>query len=73
MSEQIAFTIEGMTCQHCVRAVQEALEAVPGVSVRSVTIGSAALEYDGRPATADALSDAIADAGYASTRVAATE
>lgn len=72
MPEQIAFTIEGMSCQHCVRAVQAALEAVPGASVREVVVGSARVEYDGQAATADALADAIADAGYAPTRVPAS-
>lgn len=38
--------IEGMTCGHCVRAVEQALSAVPGVRKADVGIGSAKVEAD---------------------------
>lgn len=34
----IELTITGMTCEHCVRAVAQALEGVPGVSKAEVTL-----------------------------------
>jgi copper chaperone CopZ len=55
--------IEGMTCQHCVRAVFTALAAVEGISRAEVGIGAAEVEHDGS-VTVDQLSDAIAVAGY---------
>lgn len=57
-------TIEGMSCDHCVRAVRRALEQTPGVEVRDVTIGSAEIGYD--PATVDpaTIADAIEEEGY---------
>ncbi len=55
--------IDGMTCQHCVRAVFTALTPVTGITSADVTIGHAEIEHDGR-ATFDALRDAIAEAGY---------
>jgi copper chaperone CopZ len=55
--------IEGMSCQHCVRAVFTALAAVDGISRAEVRIGSAEVEHDGS-ATVDALRDAVAVAGY---------
>ena len=67
MSQQTVLTIAGMSCQHCVRAVDEALRAVPGVVVEKVEIGSAVLshtEADGHAATEAALV-AVTDAGYA--------
>lgn len=57
-------TIEGMTCQHCVHAVDRRLRATPGVEVERVTIGAAELRYDPARTNVDALSEAIADEGY---------
>ena len=56
--------IDGMSCGHCVRAVQGTLEALDGVEVHTVEIGSAQISYD--PATTDSASivDAIEEAGY---------
>ena len=35
---QTVFNIEGMTCGHCVHAVQQALSAVPGVRKAEVSL-----------------------------------
>ncbi len=56
--------IEGMSCQHCVRAVFTALTAVEGISRADVSIGAIEVEHDGR-VTPDQLRQAIAVAGYA--------
>jgi len=56
-------TVDGMTCQHCVRAVFTALAAVPGIDRAEVSIGSAVVEHDGT-VTVEQLRDAIAVAGY---------
>jgi len=58
--------VEGMTCQHCVRAVFTALAAVPGIDRAEVSIGSARVEHDGS-VTVDQMREAIAVAGYAVT------
>lgn len=55
--------VEGMTCQHCVRAVFTALGAVDGITRAEVGIGAIEVEHDGR-VTVDQLRDAIAVAGY---------
>ena len=55
--------VEGMTCQHCVRAVFTALTAVEGITRADVSIGSAEVEHDGR-VTVEQLQRAIAVAGY---------
>ncbi|MEO8561937.1 MAG: heavy-metal-associated domain-containing protein [bacterium] len=62
--------IEGMSCQHCVRAVFTALTPVEGILSADVSIGAVTVEHDGR-ATADVLRAAIAVAGY--DAVVATE
>lgn len=56
--------IDGMSCGHCVKAVQQALEALDGVDVHAVTIGSADISYD--PAAVDRarIEEAVDDAGY---------
>ena len=56
-------SIDGMSCGHCVAAVKQALDAVPGVTVKSVTIGAATVE-SADPAPIDAMRLAIEDAGY---------
>jgi copper chaperone len=55
--------IDGMSCQHCVRAVFTALTPVPGITSADVSIGAAVIEHDGR-ATVDALREAVAESGY---------
>lgn len=55
--------VDGMTCQHCVRAVFTALTAVEGITRAEVTIGAIEVEHDGRVTVAQ-LGDAIAVAGY---------
>jgi copper chaperone CopZ len=55
--------VEGMTCQHCVRAVFTALAAVEGIARAEVGLGSVVVEHDGRVTVAD-LREAVAVAGY---------
>jgi len=62
--ETLKLTIEGMTCEHCVRAVRGRLEQTPGVKVSDVQVGSASLEYDPSKTNVDDIEDAIADEGY---------
>lgn len=62
--EALRLSIEGMTCEHCVRAVKNRLAATDGVDVQEVQVGSAALRYDPARVTVDAIEDAIADEGY---------
>ncbi|NNF58669.1 MAG: heavy-metal-associated domain-containing protein [Rhodothermaceae bacterium] len=57
--------IDGMSCQHCVRAVREAIEAIPGVELEDVEIGSAIVRLDSPDETVrEALRQAVDDAGY---------
>jgi copper chaperone len=62
--EKLELTIEGMTCEHCVRAVRGRLERTPGVKVEDVQVGSAKVEYDPARTSLDDLEEAIADEGY---------
>jgi copper chaperone len=62
--ERVNLTIEGMTCEHCVRAVRGRLEKTPGVTLDDVRIGSARLQYDPAATNLDNIENAIADEGY---------
>ena len=62
--ERVELTIEGMSCEHCVRAVRGRLERTPGVKVDDVQVGSATVEFDPARTTVDDLEEAIADEGY---------
>ena len=63
----IELAIEGMTCASCVRRVENALAAVPGVAQAQVNLATerarVALRPDA-PASAQALVQAVAQAGY---------
>ena len=56
--------ITGMTCQHCVRAVTEALSAVPGSGEVSVDLASGRARISGQAEVA-ALAAAVVEAGFA--------
>ena len=62
--EQLHLTIEGMACQHCVRAVDGRLRRTAGVEVTNVAIGSADLRYDAATTNVDEIAEVIADEGY---------
>jgi copper chaperone len=56
--------IQGMTCMHCVKAVTQALAAVPGVSeVTAVSLEQAQATVAGTAAP-EALVVAVKNAGY---------
>jgi copper chaperone CopZ len=65
---ELTAEIDGMRAVHCVRAVQTALTAVPGITAIDVTLGRAVVQHDGR-ATAAAVRDAIGVAGFPVTAV----
>jgi copper chaperone len=62
--ETLELTIGGMSCQHCVRAVREALESVSGVTVSRVDVGHASLSFDAAQTAPSAIAAAVTDAGY---------
>lgn len=62
--EPLHLTIEGMTCEHCVRAVDGRLRKTAGVEVERVKVGSADLRYDPARTNVDEIADVIADEGY---------
>jgi copper chaperone len=66
--EALHLTIEGMTCEHCVRAVDGRLRRTPGVQVDNVVVGAADLHFDAEKLSVDDIADLIADEGYTAFR-----
>lgn len=62
--EQVTLQVEGMSCGHCVKAVQQAITSVEGATADAVDIGKATVTYDPGRTSVGALIDAVQDAGY---------
>lgn len=56
--------IEGMSCGHCLSAVNRALSSLPGVKIDAVRMGRADVSYDETTTQPADLEGAVADAGY---------
>jgi copper chaperone len=59
------YQVDGMTCEHCVRAVTEEICAVPGVVDVSVELASGRVEVEGEGFTDAQVAAAVDEAGYA--------
>ena len=64
--EKTIIHVEGMCCEHCVKAVTNALIALPGVDGVTVDLeaGTATVEHDPAEAPLEQLKGAIEDQGY---------
>jgi copper chaperone len=62
--ETRGYTVEGMTCSHCVLSVREEVSEVPGVRAVDVDLASGRLTVTGSGLDDDAVRDAVAAAGY---------
>jgi copper chaperone CopZ len=56
--------IEGMSCSHCLNAVNRALTGLSGVEIRSLQIGRADVRYDERAVEPSSIEAAVTGAGY---------
>jgi len=61
------FEISGMTCAGCVRSIEQAVQAVPGVSRADVNLatGTASVDYEVSQTSVAAIREAVERAGYA--------
>jgi copper chaperone CopZ len=74
MPRRIELEVGGMGCDHCVAGVRSALEAVPGVRVEEVAIGSARVVVEeSSGADVGTLEEAVRKAGYEPKRVGESE
>ena len=65
MSETRTFTVQGMTCGHCVSSVTEEVQEVPGVESVDVVLETGSLTVTSSQALDDdAVRVAVEEAGY---------
>jgi copper chaperone CopZ len=62
---EFTLRIDGMHCGSCVRRVNRALAATPGVEVNEVRVGTARLSAAEEPAPVNLAIAALAKAGFA--------
>lgn len=63
MSEQ-TYTVQGMTCAHCVAAVTDEVSRVPGAEQVDVDLASGSLVIRGEDVDSTAVRAAVEEAGY---------
>ena len=61
--------ITGMSCGHCLNAVNAALAKLDGVAVKSTRIGRAEVEFDPGKVSPVVITAAVEDAGYSAVAV----
>jgi copper chaperone len=64
---KVTLHIEGMSCGHCLNAVQQALHGVSGATVETVQMGRAVVTTAEDGPTGEALAALVTDAGYSAT------
>lgn len=64
MAETMTYTVRGMTCDHCKRAVSSELGAVGGVSAVEVDLDTKLVTVTGERLDDQQLRSAIEEAGY---------
>jgi copper chaperone len=62
--ESRVYTVQGMTCSHCVLSVREEVSEVAGVSAVDVDLASGRLTVTGADVDEQAVRAAVAEAGY---------
>jgi len=64
--EETVLKVEGMSCDHCVKAVQKAVGALPGIENVSVDLESktVTVKYNPAQSTLDRIKEEVDDQGY---------
>jgi copper chaperone CopZ len=62
--ERLEYTVEGMSCDHCVRAVRDEVETVDGVASVAVDLATKRVTVAGDGLSDASVRAAIAEAGY---------
>lgn len=64
--EQTTLNVQGMSCGHCVKAVEGSVGKLEGVESVAVSLENSQVEvkYDGAKVTIDEIKEAIDDQGY---------
>ncbi len=62
--KRVTLEIGGMSCGHCVRAVEQALRDMAGVEVEQVEVGAAVVSYDGAVVRPEDIDRVVTEEGY---------
>jgi copper chaperone len=64
--EKVTLNVSGMSCGHCVKAVEGSVGELKGVSAVKVNLESATVdvEFNSSEVTLDAIKETIDDQGY---------
>jgi copper chaperone CopZ len=65
--ENLTLHIEGMSCAHCLNAVNKALASLDGVEIESVKIGRAEVRFDSARIDPATIAAAVSEQGYRAT------
>ena len=61
---KVELDLEGMSCNHCKMAVDQAIQEIDGISEKQVEIGRAVLSTDDWEAVRPMLEGALEEEGY---------
>lgn len=63
---QVVIKVEGMSCNHCVQAVESALKRLEGVTEAKVSLAdkNVTVQYDDSKVNVETMKAAIEDQGY---------
>lgn len=66
MSEKIQLQVEGMSCGHCVKAVENSLGELSGIDSVDVTLAEGLVDvtYNAKKITVDTIKETIIEEGY---------
>lgn len=64
--ENVTLTVNGMSCGHCVKAVEGSVGALDGVNTVSVDLGAkkVAVDFDSSKVTVEKIKETIDEEGY---------
>ncbi|AMA73186.1 copper chaperone CopZ [Aneurinibacillus thermoaerophilus] len=62
--QTVTIKVEGMSCGHCVKAVEGALEEIGAKGKVNLNEKTVQVEYDEHKLTLEAIKEAIEDQGY---------
>lgn len=62
--KQVTLQVKGMTCQHCVHSVQNALKEVGAIGRVDLKANVVAVEFDENKISLNAVKSAIEEQGY---------
>ncbi|MDN4606342.1 copper chaperone CopZ [Sporosarcina highlanderae] len=66
MADKAVLNVKGMSCGHCVKAVEDSVGKLTGVNAVSVNLseGTVAVDFEGGQTSVQQITETIEDQGY---------